>query len=32
MKNLLKNMITYSPKKRITFQKLFKHKFFIDYI
>ena len=28
MKNLLQKIITYEPKKRITFKKLFKHKFF----
>ena len=28
MENLLKSMITFDPKDRIIFQKLFKHKFF----
>lgn len=32
MKNLLSIMITYYPKDRITFEKLFKHKFFSDYL
>lgn len=30
MQDLLRKMITFSPKDRIIFQKLFKHKLFID--